>query len=257
MKAAAYIHGPERIHKLGRAFAEGCEAHGISCQVKFVSEPIKPLDVDLVWLYGLGPARPVFDAYQCNRIVMDKGYFAEYADPKNKYFRYSLNSQQPTQEMVKDHPDDRWRKFGLKVEPVWPLGGYALICGIGPKQCERLGLKYGEWERKAYDATRAKFVGEQILVREKPKNPRFAGLPRCDAPSATQAIRRAGLVVCKTGNIGADAILHGVPVQADAGPGSLIYHDRQHALNNFAYWQWTPKEMASGEFMSYLKEHIL
>lgn len=254
MKAAAYIHGPERIHKLGRAFAEGCEAHGISCQVKFVSEPIKPLDVDLVWLYGLGPARPVFDAYHCNRIVMDKGYFAEYADPKNKYFRYSLNNQQPTQEMVKDHPDDRWRKFGLKVEPVDKPGDYVLICGLGPKQCERLGLKYGEWETEA--ACHAAALGLKVRVREKPKNRPF-NLPRCQAKSASEAIRGAAAVQCLTGNMGADAILHGVDVVAEAGPGALEYHDRQHALNNFAYWQWTPKEMASGEFMSYLKEHIL
>jgi hypothetical protein len=256
MKAVAYVHGPERVHKLGRAFAQGCAAHGIPCPVKTFDASVKPFDVDVVWLYGLGPARPVFDAYEKNRIVMDKGYFAEYADPKNKYFRYSIDSQQPTQAMVKDHPDDRWRKFGLKVEPVKAIGEYILICGIGPKQCERLGVGYGDWEREKFGRCDG-LNGWRAVVREKPKNPLIDGARRCTARTASEAIRGARTVICKTGNMGADAILHGIPVRADAGPGSLAYRDRQHALNNFAYWQWTPKEMASGEFMTYLKERIL
>lgn len=244
MKAAAYVHGPERVHRLGRAFAEGCKRHGIPCEVLPVSD--KPINVDLVWLYGLGPAKSVFDAYEgkAKRLVGDKGYFAEYADRHRKFFRYSVDSQQPTQAMVKDRPGDRWKAFGLNVEPVKTLGDYTLVCGMGPKQCARLGLEYGQWEREQ--------CKHGALVREKPKNPRIPGLKRCNARSASEAIRGARLVICKTGNIGADCILHGVPVKADAGPGALEFKSRDHALANIAYWQWTVDEIAAGELLANL-----
>lgn len=249
MRAVAFVHGPRRVHELGNAFKQGCGRLGIDCALVDFEKSAKRPEADVVWLYGLGPAKPVFEHYagKAKRLVGDKGYFAEYAS-RPKFFRYSIDSQQPTQAMVRNRPDDRWRALGINVTST--SGSYTLICGMGPKQCERLGLGYGDWERAKH-----KELGG--VVREKPKNPPIAGVPRCKASSATEAIRGAKLVVCKTGNIGADAILHGVPVQADAGPGALDWKSREHALSNIAYWQWTVEEIANGLLMRDLEDHHL
>jgi hypothetical protein len=250
VRAAAFVHGPKRVHDLGNAFVIGCKKLGIECSLIDFEKSAKRPDADVVWLYGLGPARPVFDFYagKATRLVGDKGYFAEYATGP-KFFRYSIDSQQPTQAMVRDRPLDRWEALGIiKVDPT--IGSGTLICGMGPKQCERLGLKYGDWERSKH-----KELGG--VVREKPKNPPISGVPRCNAKTATEAIRGSSLVVCKTGNMGADAILHGVPVMADAGPGALEWKSREHALSNIAYWQWTVEEIANGLLMRDLEDHHL
>jgi hypothetical protein len=254
------VHGPERVRVLGRAFKAGCETHGIPCAIREVGD-FAPADV--VWLYGLGPALPAFEAHAgAVRLVADKGYFAEYAKAE-KFFRVSVNAQQPDAHLrLKPHPADRWAALGIDVEPVKRRGDYILLCGMGPKQAERQGYTYGQWEREKFDEL-SRQTSRPILVREKPKNPPISGMPRCTASKASDAIRGAWAVVCKTGNIGADAILHGLPVVCDAGPGAVYYPDRSieaqpidrtQALSDIAYWQWTAGEIAAGEFWRHLRE---
>lgn len=265
MKALAYVHGPERVHVLAKAFAAGCKRHGVACELRQV-ETVRREAADVVWLYGLGPARPVFDAYDgALRLVGDKGYFAE-RGPKG-YFRVSVNAQQPDAHLQRRRHDvSRWRALGIDVEPA-KRGDYILLCGIGPKQAERHGLAYGQWERETYAKLRA-LSRRPVLVREKPKNPPIAGLPRSTHRTTAEAIRGAWAVVCMTGNIGVDAIVEGVPVIAQAGPGSVYYDEGLHeidairpmpagkrlrALSDIAWWQWKPEEIAAGEFWAHLQ----
>lgn len=267
MRAIAYLHGPARVHILANSFAQGCARHGVLCEVRRV-EDLGGERADVVWLYGLGPARPVFDAHEgALRLVGDKGYFAEYA--REKFFRVSVNAQQPDKHLkLREHPSDRFDALRMNVQPIDRRGDYILICGIGPKQCERHGLMYGEWERRTYERLR-QVTGRRILVREKPKNPPIAGLPRAGHTLNSEAIRGAWCVVCMTGNIGVDCIVEGVPVIAEGGPGSVYYSHaleeieaiqpmspeaRIEALSDIAYWQWKPEEIAKGEFWEHLKQ---
>lgn len=266
MQAVAYVHGPPRIHRMGNAFAQGCARHGIPCRVIPVGAPPPP--ADLVWVYGLGPALPAFEAHAgAVRVVGDKGYFAEHKI-QPKYLRVSVNAQQPDAHLkAVPHPADRWNRLGIRVHPVAERGKYILLCGIGPKQAARHGLAYGEWERTTYARLKA-LTDLPILVREKPKNPAISGLPRCTHAAASEAIRGAWAVVCMTGNIGVDAILEGVPVIAESGPGRVYYpvglehinsieplapDARAQALSDIAYWQWTLPEMADGRLIANLK----
>lgn len=266
MKAAAYVHGPPRIHRMAQAFAQGCARHGIPCQVLPVGAKATP--ADLVWVYGLGPALPAFEAHAgAIRLVGDKGYFAEHKMKPN-YLRVSINAQQPDAHLqLRPHPLDRWHGLGITAQPVASRGKYILLCGIGPKQAARHGLAYGEWERKTY-ARLSTFTGLPIMVREKPKNPPIKGLPRSPHRAASEAIRGAWAVVCMTGNIGVDAILEGVPVVAESGPGRVYYPGgleqistlqplapaaREAALADIAYWQWTLPEIAAGDLIANLK----
>jgi hypothetical protein len=255
-RVVAYVHGPERVRVLGRAFKAGCERHGIPCEVREVGD-FAPADV--VWLYGLGPALPAFEAHPGSvRLVADKGYFAEYAKGE-KYFRVSVNAQQPDAHLrLRPHPSDRWEALGIEAEPVKKRGDYILLCGMGPKQAARHGYGYGQWERE-----RLRTLPWPTLVREKPKNPPIDGI-RSQHKTTSEAIRGARVVVCKTGNIGVDCLLHGVPVVCDSGPGLVYYPerrldaepiaDRLQALADVAYWQWTAREIEAGDFWRHLKD---
>jgi hypothetical protein len=263
LKALAYWHGPNRIRKMAVAFSIGCEARGVPCPVKHVNEYAGE-QADVVWMYGLGEGKKIFDATVGSvRIVGDKGYFAGHQI--DKHIRVSINAQQPDAHLrIRPHPSDRFERLKLKTEPVTQRGEYILLCGIGQKQCQIQGLRYGQWEQETYRRL-LETTSRTILVREKPKNPPIEGAPRSNHRSTAEAIRGAWAVVCLTGNIGVDAILHGVPVVAQAGPGAVYYtskdvetieplspDERLAALSDIAYWQWKRDELSSGAFWDHL-----
>lgn len=266
MRAIAYLHGPARVHVLANSFAQGCSRHGVVCEVRRVEE-LGNERADVVWMYGLGPARPVFEAHAGSvRLVGDKGYFAEYV--RTKYFRVSVNAQQPDAHLrLREHPSDRFDALGMNVPPVKDRGEYILLCGVGKKQNQIRETEYGSWERATFERLR-KITDRPIFVREKPGCPAIEGLPRASHHLNSEAIRGAWSVVCLTGNIGVDAIVEGVPVIAESGPGAAYFKvalddieaiqplsatERISALSDIAYWQWTPEEMSAGMFWEHLK----
>lgn len=222
---------------------------------------------DVVWLYGMGEALPVFHHHKdALRLVGDKGYFCGCGT--EKHLRVSVNAQQPDKHLrLREHSPDRFNSLGIDIKPVENRGSHILLCGIGPKQCGIQGLRYGEWETKTL-AKLKEITDRRIIVREKPKNPRIPNVPRSEHESTADAIRSAWTVVCLTGNIGVDSILHGVPVIAEAGPGSVYYQatlsdvetiqplspqKRLSALSDIACWQWKRDELSSGAFWQHLK----
>ncbi len=267
MKAIAYWHGPNRVRKYAQAFADGCP---VPCKVLHVSQYLNE-DADVVWLYGLGEALPVFNYHRkAVRLVGDKGYFAGVVT--EKYLRVSVNAQQPDKHLrLREHESFRFDALGITTPTVSERGEYILLCGIGPKQCGIQGLRYGEWERRTFERLSA-LTKRPIKVREKPKNPHIPGLPRSSFHTTADAIRGAWAVVCLTGNIGVDAILHGVPVIAEAGPGAVYYSatladietlqpisqdERRRALSDIACWQWRRDELSSGAFWRHLESEGL
>jgi hypothetical protein len=170
---------------------------------------------DIVWLYGLGPAKPVFDAHEgAVRIVGDKGYFHG-CGVDDKYFRISVNAQQPDAHMLlRERPSDRWQKLGIKVKPVDKLGDYVLLCGMGPKQAARQGYPYGDWETETYHR-----------------------LTEYDMP------------VFANSGPGRVYYPHGDVNQLEP----MGEHERIRALSDIAYWQWTQPEMANGDMLENLK----
>src|SRR5690606_24658007 len=137
----------------------------------------------------------------------------------------------------------------------------------GPKQCGIQGLRYGEWEKRTAERL-ADITGRKVIVREKPKNPPIRGVRRAEHRTTADAIRSAWAVVCLTGDIGVDAILHGVPVIASHGPGAVYFsealddvetihpisrEERMAALSDIAYWQWKRSELSSRAFWRHLE----
>jgi hypothetical protein len=271
MRAVAYYHGPLRILELAQAFQQGCAARGVQCDLAHVRtlNPVRPADV--VWFYGFGEGRKVFDAYpNALRVSGDSGYFNTYLRSKakpEKYFRIAVNAQQPDAHLTRrKHSPDRFNRWGIGIDTM-QRGERILLCGMGIKQAAMNGFRYGEWEQRVYETLRT-YTDRPIHVREKPKNKHIPGIPRCNASDIGSAMRLSWAVVCNTGNIGADAILHGIPVFANAGPGRVYYHhdlseidrakplsleDRLSALSDLSHWNWTAKEIAAGRLWDQLK----
>ena len=274
-KVIAYVHGPARVLALGKQFREGCRRHGVPCEVRTIEGFRTPEPADVVWMYGMGPTRHVFDAYagKARRLVGDVGYWRELlprvAKPQ-RYIRVSVDAQQPDAHLrLRQHPADRFCALCLEHAPVESRGEAVLVCGMSPTQAARLDYAYGQWEADTVQRLRA-ITRRPILLRTKPKNVplKADGAVECSEAKAWKSIRSAWAVVCRSGNIGADAILHGVPVFAEAGPGAVYHRQpleqidgaepltpeaRMSALSDLSYWQWTGEEIARGELWANLK----
>lgn len=288
--AIAYRHGPARVMALAQAFANGCARHGVECVMRDVHPSVTAEEADVVWMYGLGPALPVFNAYEGRalRVIGDIGYWRElmpHVVPTKRYVRIALDGQQPDAHLQRRrHAPDRFNalqlgvgghaaRMQLKVEPVAHRGRAILVCGCSEVDAARNGFAYGEWETAIVKRLQA-LTDRPIVIREKPKNAPIVvrGARRCTERECWKAIRSSWAVVCRSGNIGADALLHGVPVWAERGPGAVyglrsldhIAHaeapaaeDRINALADIAYWQWTGEEMAQGKLMQHLENEGL
>lgn len=274
-KAIAYRHGTPRVRALADAFAAGCVRFGIDCRVVDVQPGIEPDDADLVWVYGLGPALPAFSAWEGRalRIVGDIGYWRELmarVPPAQRYVRIALEGQQPDEHLQRRrHAPDRFQALQLPYQPVSRRGDAILVCGCSPNEAARHGYAYGEWETAIVKRLQG-ITRRRIVIREKPKNPpiRVDGAERCIDAKCWVAIRNSWAVVCRSGNIGADALLHGVPVWAERGPGAVYGmrsldgidcaeppapEDRINALADIAYWQWQKEEIAQGKLLQHLR----
>lgn len=272
MRVAAFGSGGY-TSDLAQAFCRGCDAHGIDCRVyPSTYEPLP--DNDAVWIYGLHATQRLFDAYarRALRIVGDLGYWREDDAARSlldRKIRISLDAQQPDWHLRKRvHPLDRFNALNLNVTPVRERGAHVLVCGHDPLQARRHGYAYGQWEAQTI-ARLSVITKRELVLRVKPGCPpiEIPGVAQSTHARASSAIREAWAVVCLTGNIGADAILHGVPVCAEHGPGAVymplsLYNIdeacplpdvlRERALADLAYWQWSMSEIERGELVANL-----
>jgi len=275
MKALAFYHGPQRVIEMANAFARGCARHGVPCDLR-CAEPFdgNVENVNAVWMYGLGSTKAVFDSYadKALRIIGDVGYWRGSRDidlPERK-MRIALDAQQPDKHLrLRKHPVDRFMALQIVCEPAMLRGNNILVCGHSVAQAGKFGEPYGAWEICLVERLR-KVSKRPIEMREKPKNPAhdIPGTTRCSEHKIGDAVRKAWAVVFRSGNVGADCILHGVPAFAESGPAKayqrltleqidqavpLSAQERLSALSDLAYWQWSRNEIAAGMLWDHLR----
>jgi hypothetical protein len=274
VRALAYTVGRGYATELAEAFAKGCQRHGVACEVRSSAGFRLPEPCDVIWLYGVTANARVFADYLGRRRVTgDLGYWREDAarlPMERRPVRIAVDSQQPDAHLrLRAHPPDRFLALGLEVEPVQARGARILLAGQSEEQARFFGFDYGEWE--ALTVARLSCVSARpVVARAKPNSPplRIPGTLPCRDAHAADAVRKAWAVVTRSGNIGADAILHGVPCFAEAGPGACYSSEpleaidgaqplkpelRRAALADLAYWQWTQEEFASGALWEHLR----
>lgn len=233
----------------------------------------------MIWHYGLGiglgqvPFR-YFDG-RAIRIGGDAGYWRAFRprseQPDTRYIRISVDGSQLGPLMNRRaHPVARFEALKIAARPVVRRGEYILVTGRSRFDCKQTGHKYGEWERAMCERMKT-ITSRPIVFRPKPKNDPVIvrGISSDLETDCNQSIRNAWAVVCRSGNIGADAVLHGVPVWAEAGPGSiyttfrledidraepLSAEARLSALADIAAWQFNNQQIANGHLWAHLRD---
>lgn len=282
MKAVAFFHDPVlRVRGYAEAFALGCGAHGVTCRLERSEAARVEPDVTVIWHYGVGLGLRgtaklggiPFQAYAGHavRIGGDAGTWGRFIPAKP--IRVSVEGPQLDDRLYRGRVHDfaRFESLGIRVEPVQKRGDYVLVTGRSSADAGTVGEPYGEWERAMCARIRAA-TDRPIVLREKPRNPRIEtpGVTRHDdGATCDDAIRGAWAVVCRSGNIGADAVLHGVPVWAESGPGAVystfepevidsawpLEPDlRRAALADIAAWNFTNDAIQRGELWSHLRD---
>lgn len=283
-KALAFFHEPiPRVRGYAEAFALGCGAHGVVCELRrSESARIEP-DVTVIWHYGHGLGHrdaPMlggipFQAYAgaAVRVGGDAGVWGRLT--RKPIIRVSVEDRQLSESLYRQrvHDAGRFDALGIDVEPVTKRGAYVLVTGRSAADAGTVGEPYGEWERAVCARLRA-VTDRPIVLREKPRNPviDIPGVRHDSGATCDEAIRGAWAVLCRSGNIGADAVLHGVPVWAESGPGAVystfepegvdtawtLEPDmRRAALADIAAWNFTNEEMARGELWAHLRDEGL
>lgn len=279
-RALAYFHAPvPRVRGYAEAFAAGCRVHGVECDLRRSEEATVEPDVTVVWHYGHGLGHrgaPMlggipFQAYAGHavRVGGDAAVWGRLT--KRSAIRVSVEDRQlPAEFLRRDRAYDRFLALGIDVEPVAQRGDYVLVTGRSSADAGTVGEPYGEWERAICARLRA-VTDRPIVLREKPRNPRIEipGVAHDVSPSCDAAIRGAWAVLCRSGNIGADAVLHGVPVWAESGPGAVFAtctpetveeaqpldpDARRSALANLAAWNFSNEAIARGDLWAHLRD---
>lgn len=277
-RALAYWHEPvPRVRGYAEAFATGCRVHGVECELRRSEEAIVEDGVTVVWHYGHGLGRrdaPMlggipYQAY-AGRAVRVGGDAAVWgrliAAPM---IRVTVNGRQLAPEILRrGRPAERFDALGIGVRPATKRGNYVLVTGRSIKDAGTVDEPYGEWERAVCARLRAA-TRRPIVLREKPRNPliEIPGVSHDSTETCDDAIRGAWAVVCRSGNIGADAVLWNVPVWAESGPGAVFStftpetveqaapldaDARRAALADIGAWNWTNDEMRRGELWAHL-----
>lgn len=278
MRVLAYSTKQGYAAELARAFVSGCRRHGVKAEARWCEEFQQPEDCDVIWLYGLIAMARIFDAYQHRALCVtgDLGYWRAKASElpiSARPVRIAINAQQPDAHLrLRPHTPDRFHALHLNVETVQTRGQHVLLTGQCEEQARFTGYQYGEWEARTA-ARLGRCTTRPIVVREKPNSARLdlPGTTRCEDVYIDEAIRKSWAVVCHSGNVGADCILHGVPVFAQRGPGSvygnsaleqidsarpLDAYRRISALADLSHWQWSLDEFAAGDLWAHLEEEI-
>ena len=183
----------------------------------------------------------------------------------------------------KNKTSDRWNKLtadlNIDVKPWRNYGQYILLALQQPDDGSLLGANISKW---AYDTVLEirRYSNRPIVIRAHPKPRQYdMDLIRkaCEVSDVTYAspnavtmkqhLQSAWATVTYTSGLAIDSVVSGVPAYG-MSPGSFVYdlehdlstignpktYDRSQWLNDMAYTQWTPDEMAEGLPWLHLKD---
>jgi len=201
---------------------------------------------NLVAVFGLrSKGRAILDAYRAAEVpvlVLDYGYLK-----REEYWQISLNGL--NQPPPFDCPPRRFAELGLDIAPMREEGsGPTVLAG------QLVGDQAHPFDtHKKWD----KFVAGFPDIEYRP-HPLMD--PEREAEPLERLLARAGKIVTWNSNIGNDAMLAGVPVEAHAP--DAMYKDvapekRAEYFARLACGQWTEEEMRDGSAARFVVDHIL
>ncbi len=239
--------------------------------------PLEEADVTIMW----GP-NPPFDVTRARGkpvLMVDFPYWNRGGKLRDgrEFYKVSLNGQHPTQYIMEEkHSGSRYRTTaGPKIQP-WREGGKTImLAGMGMKAAKQNGYAVGAWERKVV-AKLKKQTNMPIVFRPKPKQ-NVGKIPGTLHDLATDSIEfvlsDTALLCCHHGNPTVIALAMGIPIIMN-GPIGVASHfasfdfsditkvrrpeGREQFFHNLAHWQWSVKEIESGEaLLSYRDRRLI
>lgn len=176
-------------------------------------------------------------------VIWDGGYFRAPG-----YWRTSADREHP-QHLLDLAPADRSRFDALKINLRNDFNprGHIVLVGLGPKTRDIMDTK--DWEACKLRELRQRFPKARIVFRPKPKRPYpQLGIPIAKEGRIDQVLRGAALVVCKHSNVAVDAVVAGVPFEAEDGAArwlvgkSYTPDNRLEFLRRLAWFMWRADE---------------
>jgi hypothetical protein len=197
----------------------------------------------LVAVFGLrGNGKRIVEEYQKANtpvLVVDWGYLK-----RSEYWQMSLGALNRIPEFA--CPSDRFEALGMPLVTMTKNDGPVVLCG------QLVGDAAHPFDtEKKLNAWLAQFPDLEYRA-----HPLMAGE---GAEPVESLFNRASKIVTWNSNLGNEAWLAGVPVEAhgDATYKDVTSENRQDYFARLAYGQWTEAEMNEGTAARFVTEHLL
>lgn len=271
MSVRVYLSGDPEHDRVLQAFYDGCPRIDKALVTLNEYEPsdvavifgVRKKHVPKSWPRGQVFLRQREKNLTC--VVLETGYVNR-GGGNNHHYAAGFNGLNGRADFRnKDMPEDRAALLReanhLRVQCWSEKGEHVVLCGQVPWDASVNHTDHLQWlhttARQIKDHTK-----RPVVFRPHPLGPRI------EIPGTAQSVGRtfaddlegAHAVVTFNSNSGVEALIAGIPVFADDA-GSMVYAmaardlaqledmptpDRRQWLNNLAYTQWTPAEMAEG-----------
>lgn len=209
-------------------------------------------DAEVLMLYGVGAAdrakaREMHVRSNRRVVLWDLGYFAR--EKIVGHLRCSINHDHP-QAYLNATSDDpsRWNKLELPLRNDYNPKGPILLIGLGTKS--RIYLDEPHWEADKLKELRRLYPDRRIIYRPKPGHisPVLNVETASTGTEIQTLLKGASLVICRHSNVACDAILQGIPFQAEDGAAMWLAdkpytaENRLRFLRKLAWWQYRARE---------------
>lgn len=272
MKVNFYVSGNETHDAVMQAMYMGCP------EPKFVRkvDDYEPSDIAVVFgIYKKAvPASHarghiIYEQQKLGKdvIVLETGYINRGDMPDNHY-AVGLNGMNGRADFRNSNsPPDRAKLLNVHLKPWRTAGEHILLCGQVPWDSSVEGTDHQQWLLKTFTQL-IQHTDRPIIFRNHPLAPKlhipFARVSM--AETIEEELEGAWAHVSFNSNSGVDAVIAGVPSFAFddysmvtplakrelASIESPARPDREQWLNNIAYAQWTPDELAEGKAWQHL-----
>lgn len=200
-------------------------------------------------------------------IILETGYINRGDMPDNHY-AVGLNNMNGRADFRNSNsPPDRANLLNVDLKPWRKAGEHILLCGQVPWDSSVEGVDHQAWLLKAFD-TLIQHTDRPIMFRKHPLSPEIE-LPlsmMSRGGPIEKDLEGAWAHVSYNSNSGVDAVLNGIPSFAFddysmvaklakrdlAAIEDPATPDRTQWLNDIAYAQWTPEELANGSAWKHL-----
>mgnify|MGYP000414799655 FL=1 len=249
-------------------FIDGLKKHGQEYEIWDMNAPGK---CDLLVTWGMRNIDKFKGKYR-NFLLLEAAYLQPRIDTKSWPLWYSLgfNGLNGRGTYLNENKDStRFNKHfdDGRVKPYREAGNYILVTMQVPGDAS---LRHFTGSYDAIIEGIKKVVDLPTLIRPHPKAPSTrAGVISCREPLEKQLDSAKALVTINS-NSGVDSLVYGVPV-LNLDPGSMCWDlamkdfseltdppkpDRTQWLNNLAWCQWLPEEVALGDAWEHLKTNL-